>query len=63
MKVIVEWDFSKEELIAIANHLGEATVDEGHVRDFVQNAVRDAVDHAIVEHEAAVNDPSANIGP
>jgi hypothetical protein len=63
MKVNLEREFNDEELAAIANHLGEATVDADDVLDFIMNAVSGAIDNAIVEHRAAQNDPSTSVGP
>jgi hypothetical protein len=63
MKVNLEWEFNDEELAAIANHLGEATVDAHNVLDFIKNAVSDAIESAIVEYRAAQNDPSTSVGP
>lgn len=57
MKVYLEWDFTEEELAAVANHLGEKTADAGNVRDFMANAVRDATEYAVVELRAAKDDP------
>jgi hypothetical protein len=33
------------------------------VREFVQIAVNEALDRALIEHEASVNDHSTNTGP
>jgi hypothetical protein len=63
MKVSLEWEFNDEGLAAIANHLGEATVDADNVLDFIKNSVSDAIDNAIVEHRAEKNDPSTSVGP
>jgi hypothetical protein len=63
MKVSLEYEFTEDELAAIANHLGEATIDAEGVRDFMQNAIGEAMEHAVVEHQAAMNDPSSNTGP
>jgi hypothetical protein len=63
MKVDFSWEFSDEELAAIGNHLGETEVNANHINDFVQIAVRDALERAIVERKASVNDPSSNTGP
>jgi hypothetical protein len=63
MKVDFSWEFSDEELAAIGNHLGETEVNANHIKDFLQIAVRDALERAIVERKAWVNDPSSNTGP
>ena len=63
MKVDFSWEFSDEELAAIANHLGETEMNADHVKDFLQITVRDALERAIVECKAMVNDPSSNTGP
>jgi hypothetical protein len=63
MKVEVSWEFSKEEMAAIGNHLGEEKVDREGIKDFLQIAVREAVERAIVERNASDNDPSSNTGP
>ena len=57
MKVYLEWDFTEEALSAVANHLGENTADASNVRDFMANAIRDAVEYAIVELRAAQGKP------
>lgn len=41
MRVDFSWEFSDEELAAIANHLGETEMNADHVKDFLQIAVRD----------------------
>ena len=63
MKVEVSWEFSEEEMAAIGNHLGEEKVDREGIKDFLQIAVREAVERAIVERKASDNDPSSNTGP
>lgn len=63
MKVELSWDFNDDELAAMANHLGEAKVDADGVRAFLQVAVNEALDRALVEREALINDPSTNTGP
>jgi|HubBroStandDraft_4_1064222.scaffolds.fasta_scaffold2154123_2 hypothetical protein len=63
MKVEVSWEFSEEEMAAIGNHLGEEKVDREGIKDFLQIAVREAVERAIVERNASDNDPSSNTGP
>ena len=63
MKVDCSWEFSDEELAAIGNHLGETEVNANHVKDFLQIAVRDALERAIVERKAWINDPSSDAGP
>ena len=63
MKVDFSWEFTDEELVAIGNHLGETEMNADHVKDFLQIVVRDALERAIVERKAMVNDPSSNTGP
>ena len=63
MKIEVSWEFSEEEMAAIGNHLGEEKVDREGIKDFLQIAVREAVERAIVERNASDNDPSSNTGP
>jgi hypothetical protein len=63
MKVNLEWEFNDEERAAVANHLGEPTVDADSLLDFIKNAVSDAINNALVEHRAAKNDPSTSVGP
>lgn len=63
MKIEVSWEFSEEEMAAIGNHLGEEKVDREGIKDFLQIAVREAVERAIVERKASDNDPSSNTGP
>jgi hypothetical protein len=50
-------------LAAIAGHLGKPKVDDDDLRGFLKAALREAVGHAMVEHEAAEDDPSSNSGP
>jgi hypothetical protein len=50
-------------MAAIGNHLGEEQVDAAGIKDFLQIAVREAVERAIVERRASDNDPSSNTGP
>ena len=63
MKIKFSWEFSEEEMAAIGNHLGEEKVDREGIKDFLQIAVREAVERAIVERNASDNDPSSNTGP
>ncbi|WP_158749071.1 hypothetical protein [Acidobacterium sp. S8] len=63
MKVEFTWEFSEEEVVAIGNHLGEEHVDTARIKDFLQIAVREAVERAMVERKASENDPSSNTGP
>jgi hypothetical protein len=63
MKIEVSWEFSEEKMAAIGNHLGEEKVDREGIKDFLQIAVREAVERAIVERKASDNDPSSNTGP
>jgi hypothetical protein len=63
MRIDFSWEFSENEQAAIAGRLGKPKVCDDDLRAFLKAAVRDAVGHAVVEHEAAVNDPSTNTGP
>ncbi|MGC1296663.1 MAG: hypothetical protein WA869_16630 [Alloacidobacterium sp.] len=63
MKIEFSWEFSEEEMAAIGNHLGEEQVDAAGIKEFLQIAVREAVERAIVERKASDNDPSSNTGP
>lgn len=63
MKVNLQWEFSDEDLMAVANHLGKEWVDDDDVRDFMREVMREAMARVDVEHEAAENDPSTPVGP
>jgi hypothetical protein len=63
MKVEFSQDFKDDELEAIAHHLGKEKVDDDDLRGFLKTVVKEAIDHALVEHEAFENDPSSNTGP
>jgi hypothetical protein len=63
MRIDFSWEFNENELAAIAGHLGKPKVDDDDLRGFLKAALREAVGHAMVEHEAAEDDPSSNSGP
>jgi hypothetical protein len=63
MRVEFSWEFEEDELAAIASHLDKTKVDDDDVREFLKAIIKEAIDRALVEHEAAENDPSTNTGP
>ena len=63
MRIDFSWEFNENEQAAIAGRLGKETVDDDDLRGFLKTIVKEAIDRAMVEHEAAENDPSTNTGP
>ena len=50
-------------MAAIASHLGKTNVNDDDIRGFLKTAVRDAIEDAMVEYEAAMNDSSTRVVP
>jgi len=63
MRIEFSWEFKAEDLEAIAAHLGKAKVDDDDMRSFMRTAVSDAVEDAMLEYEAAINDPDTRVTP
>jgi hypothetical protein len=63
MRIEFAWEFKDEDLAAIAAQLGKANVNDDDIRGFLKTAVRDAIEDAMVEYEAAMNDSSTRVVP
>jgi hypothetical protein len=63
MRIEFSWEFKDEDLAAIAGHLGKTNVNDDDIRGFLKTAVRDAIEDAMVEFEAAMNDSSTRVVP